>query len=83
MSTNSNNQHLLNYHDALIYPSDIALLDSPTEWLNDACINYHMTRLQHTQDERRKTADEGEVEPEHKRQKLEGIVELEDLFLDP
>ena len=40
---------LLNYHDALIYESDLSILDSPTAWLNDACINFQFTRLQHRQ----------------------------------
>ena len=68
--------HLLNYHDAIIYPSDLALLDSPSDWLNDAVINFQMTRLQH---ERRKSGqkrhrdDDGEVV----------VNQLEDLFLDP
>lgn len=40
------NPLLLNYHDACIYKSDLRLVESPTEWLNDACINFQMTRLQ-------------------------------------
>lgn len=86
MSNNDdkNHIHLLNYHDAVIYPSDLALLDSPTAWLNDACINFQMARLQQTQTERRG------VEREQKRQRKssnddgEGRMDqLEDLFLDP
>lgn len=42
----SNNPLLLNYHDACVYKSDLRLVESPTEWLNDACINFQMTRLQ-------------------------------------
>lgn len=38
------NNLILNYHDACIYESDVALLLN-NEWLNDACINYGMTRL--------------------------------------
>ena len=69
--------HLLNYHDAVVYPSDLALLDSPTAWLNDACINFQMTRLQHRnvcEKRARKTEEEcdGNI-----------IDQLEDLFLDP
>lgn len=33
-------QLILSYHDALIYKSDLALLLSPSAWLNDACINF-------------------------------------------
>ncbi len=40
------NPLIVDYHDACIYSRDLSLLDSPTEWLNDACINYQMTRLQ-------------------------------------
>lgn len=31
---------ILNFHDAVIYGSDLALVSSPTEWLNDACIHF-------------------------------------------
>ena len=66
-------KHLLNYHDAVVYPSDLALLNSPTAWLNDACINFQMTRLQH-----RKVG-------EKRARKTDGTIidQLEDLFLDP
>eukprot|EP00578_Thalassiosira_sp_NH16_P022821 CAMPEP_0181104694 /NCGR_PEP_ID=MMETSP1071-20121207/15569_1 /TAXON_ID=35127 /ORGANISM="Thalassiosira sp., Strain NH16" /LENGTH=309 /DNA_ID=CAMNT_0023187919 /DNA_START=110 /DNA_END=1036 /DNA_ORIENTATION=- len=84
----STKEHFLNYRDAVIYPSDLAILDSPTAWLNDACINFQMTRLQQTQDERRNAAKEDESE--QKRQKKgadDGDGErsdlLEDLFIDP
>lgn len=39
-------QMLVNYCDAVIYPSDLALLDSPTAWLNDAIIHFQLTRLE-------------------------------------
>ena len=85
MSNNNNSssheqeQQLLNYHDAVIYPSDLALLDSPTAWLNDACINFQMAYLQQNQ------KDDAADEREQKRQKngTEGIDQLDDLFLDP
>ena len=81
--------HLLNYHDAIIYPSDIALLDSPTDWLNDAVINFQMTRLQHTQNDECRVDDNDDIDDDssrgQKRQRKgdDGIVHLEDLFLDP
>ena len=64
---------LLNFHDAVIYESDLSLLDSPTAWLNDACIHFQMTRFQHRKQGARIDDD------------LEGheVVQLEDLFLDP
>lgn len=46
MSNNSNHL-LLNYHDAVLYPSDLSILESPTAWLNDACIQFVLTRLSH------------------------------------
>jgi Ulp1 family protease len=36
------NDLVLNYNDAIIYGSDLALLESPTAWLNDACINFFL-----------------------------------------
>mmetsp|Transcript_3976 Transcript_3976/g.8908 ORF Transcript_3976/g.8908 Transcript_3976/m.8908 type:complete len:267 (+) Transcript_3976:40-840(+) len=38
---------ILDFDDALVHASDLALLDSDVAWLNDACINFQMTRLQH------------------------------------
>ncbi len=37
---------LLNYKDACMYQSDVQILKSKTAWLNDACIHYHMKRLE-------------------------------------
>jgi hypothetical protein len=70
---------LINYHDAVIYPSDLALLDSTTDWLNDACINFHMRHLEHTQDERRDDARGGGGGSSDMRKQNRGT----DLFLDP
>ena len=53
----SSNPLLLNYHDACVYKSDLRLVESPTEWLNDACINFQMTRLQ--QKHKGSRADQG------------------------
>ena len=36
---------ILNYHDAVLYKSDLAILQSPSQWLNDACIHFFLTRL--------------------------------------
>jgi len=78
--------HLLNYHDAVIYPSDLALLDSRTAWLNDACIHFQMTRLQqrhlkHRQQEKGgDLADNGNGDGDDGGT---GVEHLEDLFLDP
>ena len=78
--------HLLSYHDAIIYPSDISLLDSPTDWLNDAVINFQMTRLQHPQNECRADGDDKDSIRGQKRQRKgddDDVDQLEDLFLDP
>ena len=37
---------ILNYNDAVLYESDLELLASETEWLNDACIHFYLTVLQ-------------------------------------
>ena len=42
------NKLILNYlGDAVIYSSDLALLDCPTAWLNSDLIHFHFLRLQH------------------------------------
>jgi sentrin-specific protease 8 len=37
---------ILNYHDAVVYGSDLKILQSRTEWLNDACIHFFFNLLQ-------------------------------------
>ena len=81
--TMSTDDLLVNYHDAVIYPSDLALLDSPTDWLNDACINFQMRRLQHTQEESWDAGKEGSRDSKRQKKGIEGIEQFEDLFLDP
>jgi len=76
------NNHLLSYHDAIVYPSDIALLYSKSEWLNDNVINFQMTRLQQTQ-KRDALPRANDDQRGHKRQREDSIEQLEDLFLDP
>ena len=67
---------LVNYNDAVIYTSDLAILDLSTAWLNDACINFQMTRLQ--QQQRDRNRDVSVVN------KQDGsTVEEQYLFLDP
>jgi hypothetical protein len=39
-------QLVLNFHDAILYGSDVSLVESPSAWLNDACIHFYMTVLQ-------------------------------------
>jgi sentrin-specific protease 8 len=36
---------ILNYNDAVLYSSDLAILESKSAWLNDACIHFFLTRL--------------------------------------
>jgi sentrin-specific protease 8 len=53
MSTSTStlpNGLFLNYNDAVLYGSDMALLDSPTAWLNDACIHFYQTVLAEQQE---------------------------------
>ena len=42
----SSDSLLVEYQDACVYRSDLALLESNTAWLNDACLHFQMTRLQ-------------------------------------
>jgi sentrin-specific protease 8 len=44
-----NNELLINYHDAVIYGSDLKLIERRTEWLNDSCIHFFFTHLQQQQ----------------------------------
>ena len=37
---------VINYHDAVIYGSDLKLVQSETAWLNDSCILFYMTYLE-------------------------------------
>ena len=41
---------VVNFHDACVYGRDLSLLDSPCEWLNDACIHFALTDLQVSHD---------------------------------
>ena len=36
---------ILNYNDAVLYRSDLRILRSPSAWLNDACVNFRLTRI--------------------------------------
>ena len=40
---------IVNYYDACIYNRDLSLIESPTEWLNSACIHFYTTFLQRQQ----------------------------------
>mmetsp|Transcript_17904 Transcript_17904/g.40958 ORF Transcript_17904/g.40958 Transcript_17904/m.40958 type:complete len:313 (-) Transcript_17904:107-1045(-) len=46
LSSFGNTVLLINYHDAVIYESDLKLIERRTEWLNDSCIHFFFTRLQ-------------------------------------
>jgi sentrin-specific protease 8 len=46
---------ILNYHDAVLYGSDLKRVQSRTEWLNDACIHFFFNRLQQEHAERNTT----------------------------
>lgn len=71
---------LVNYNDAVIYSSDLFILDSSTAWLNDACINFQLTRLQHQQREERNVV----CVYNEQQQQYDGItVQQQYLFLDP
>jgi hypothetical protein len=76
-SSSADRRLLVNYYDAVIYTSDLSILDSSTAWLNDACINFQLTRLQQRQRERSSSVSVVNDEQD-------GItVEEQYLFLDP
>lgn len=41
-------QQILNYHDAVVYGSDLRIVQSDNAWLNDACIHFYMNILQYS-----------------------------------
>jgi Ulp1 family protease len=43
---NNSDELIVNYHDACVYESDLALLESPHEWLNASCLAFYFTYLQ-------------------------------------
>lgn len=40
-------EQILNYHDAVVYGSDLRIVQSESAWLNDACIYFYMNVLQY------------------------------------
>ena len=82
--TKMSNKLLINYHDAVIYSSDLALLDNPTAWLNDACIHFWLTHLQKQQPQHRKQERRRWRGERNLNEPVEVKTEqLQDLFLDP
>ena len=49
----NNNQLLINYDDACIYESDVALIRDPCGWLNSSCIHFFMNLMQSKSKQRR------------------------------
>ena len=45
-------EQILTYHNTLVYGSDLRIMQSQNAWLNDACINFFMSVLQHSPDTR-------------------------------
>ncbi|CAJ1906740.1 unnamed protein product [Cylindrotheca closterium] len=41
-------EQILNYHDAVVYGSDLRIVQSETDWLNDSCIQFYMNVLQYS-----------------------------------
>jgi Ulp1 protease family, C-terminal catalytic domain len=48
---------IIDYHDAVIYGRDLALLENRKEWLNDSCIHFYFTYLQQQHQQRTKTTN--------------------------
>lgn len=38
---------IISYHDSCLYKSDLDILNSETEWLNDRIISFYFDYLQH------------------------------------
>ena len=38
---------IISYHDSCLYESDVDILSSETEWLNDRIISFYFDYLQH------------------------------------
>ena len=69
---------IINYHDAVIYGSDLKLLKNRTEWLNDSCIHFFFVLLQ-----QRHREQEQEREREQKETLLSSSSSSSFLFMDP
>ena len=52
---------IINYHDAVIYGSDLKLLKNRTEWLNDSCIHFFFVLLQQRQREQERERKQKET----------------------
>ena len=54
---------IINYHDAVIYGSDLKLLKNRTEWLNDSCIHFFFVLLQqrHREQEQEREREQKET----------------------
>mmetsp|Transcript_37222 Transcript_37222/g.41934 ORF Transcript_37222/g.41934 Transcript_37222/m.41934 type:complete len:309 (-) Transcript_37222:3-929(-) len=70
MSKFDDSDLIINYHDAVIYGSDLKLFNRRSEWLNDSCIHFYFAFLQQQQKYQRQ-----------QQQQKEG--ELSFLFMDP
>jgi sentrin-specific protease 8 len=75
---------IINYHDAVIYGSDLKLLKNRTEWLNDSCIHFFFVLLQQRQ---RQSEQEREREQKDKEKKegkgTSSSSSSSFLFMDP
>lgn len=81
MTNNRHNSLLLNYHDACIYESDVSLLESKSEWLNDACIHFQIKRIE--QQRMVATTSSTSYIPSKKESLMKRISNIGMKFLDP
>lgn len=65
---------VLNYYDACLYGRDLDLFESPSGWLNDACLHFVLTDLQQQEQEQQGTTDQ---------QANNATAGTTTLFLDP
>merc|ERR1712161_130978 len=71
MSKFDDSDLIINYHDAVIYGSDLKLFNRRSEWLNDSCIHFYFAFLQQQQKYLR----------QQQQQQKEGKLSF--LFMDP
>jgi hypothetical protein len=79
ISTFKDSDLIINYHDAVIYGSDLKLLKNRTEWLNDSCIHFFFALLQQRQREQEREQKEKEKEKKEGKDTSPSSF----LFMDP
>jgi Ulp1 family protease len=74
---------IINYHDAVIYGSDLKLLKNRTEWLNDSCIHFFFVLLQQHQREQEQEREREREQKEKEKKEGKEVSSSSFLFMDP